>query len=526
MIKPQPLLADNRTRSRTLVGYAKDPAPRILVGLGALTLIAAALRFSTLGMQGYWYDESQTAWLVHAAPHTMLSAVLHHETTPPTYYLLTWVWAKLFSTSEFGLRALPALAGTLTVPATYFAAVGGTRSRRIGLVAAALVATSPLLVWYSQEARDYALLVLCTVMSLGFLARAIERPRTAFLVGWAFFSAAALLVHYFAAFFVALEAIWLLWAARRRFFKQALIACGCVAVVEAALVPFAIQQSDIAGAAWISGLSLRQRILAVPKQFVVGFQSGFEIPAVLIALAVCVYALWLVLRCTYITERRGAILFGGLSALTVAAPLSLAVVGKSYLITRNVIAACVPLLLLLAAGFGARRSGRRGLVGAAVLCVLGIAVSLSVFLTSEYQRADWRGVARALGPAPAPRAIALDYFPLPMEYYLPGSRGMPASGITTSELDVIEIHPSPTHSAFCWWGARCNLIPAIPVTDHLPPGLAFSGARRVNQFTILRFVSATPFQLTPNMLQTSSLGPTITPLTQQPLSPRPSHQGG
>ena len=58
-----------------------------------------------------------------------------------------------------GLRSLSALAGTLTVPVCY--AAGRTLvSHRAGMIVAALSAVSPLLVWYSQEARAYGLFVL------------------------------------------------------------------------------------------------------------------------------------------------------------------------------------------------------------------------------------------------------------------------------------------------------------------------------------------------------------------------------
>ena len=102
--------------------------------------------------------------LVHHSPGQMLGLLPRTELTPPFYYCVAWVWARVFGFGEAGLRSLSALAGVATVPAAY-AAARTLISRRAGWVAAALVACNPLLIWYSQEARSYAVLVLLATLS-------------------------------------------------------------------------------------------------------------------------------------------------------------------------------------------------------------------------------------------------------------------------------------------------------------------------------------------------------------------------
>src|SRR5215208_2856492 len=127
--------------------------------LAGITVAAAALRFATLDVQSYWFDEATTVHLVRMDLGGMLGAIPDSESTPPVYYVVAWFWAKLCGAGEVGLRSLSALAGTATVPVVY--AIGARAvGVRAGLIAAALAATNPLLVWYSQEARAYALLVL------------------------------------------------------------------------------------------------------------------------------------------------------------------------------------------------------------------------------------------------------------------------------------------------------------------------------------------------------------------------------
>src|SRR5205085_510379 len=89
-------------------------------------------------------------------------------------------WAKLFGTGESGLRALSALFGTLTVPVAY-AIARDVASRKAGLIAAALVAASPWMIWYSQEARAYALVALLVAIGVWLFLRALPKQS---LVGY------------------------------------------------------------------------------------------------------------------------------------------------------------------------------------------------------------------------------------------------------------------------------------------------------------------------------------------------------
>ena len=103
----------------------------------------------------------------------MLSGVFDHEAQPPPYFILAWLWVKVFGDGEIGLRSLSALLGTLTIPVAYEAAklVAG---RRVAIAVGALTALSPPLVWYSQEARAYALVAFLGTVALLFFLRALR----------------------------------------------------------------------------------------------------------------------------------------------------------------------------------------------------------------------------------------------------------------------------------------------------------------------------------------------------------------
>ena len=405
----------------------------------ALTVLGAALRFATLDTQSFWSDEAVTAGLLQHGFGDMLRAIPDSESTPPLYYVLAWLWTQVFGLSEAGVRSLSALAGTLTIPV---AAWLGTRavSLRAGVVTAALVAVNPLLWWYSQEARSYALVVLLTAAATAAFAGFARDRRGAWT--WAIASVLALATHYFAMFIVGPQAVWLAWrwwSGRRAPLAPPVV----VAVAGAALLPLLVGQASNRRADFISSSgSLAKRIAQVPKQFLTGFDSPHEVLVTGVAVVLALSALVLAVTRTNAEERRGIRLLALVAAGGVVVPALLAAVGVDYLIARNVIPALVPALALLGGGFGASRAGRAGVVAAVALCALSAATIIAVDRDKAYQRDDWRGVARALGPATTNRVIVVTPpdGAVALHWYLPRSQTTGAD-VTAPELDMVGVGP-------------------------------------------------------------------------------------
>src|SRR5579875_4094670 len=137
------LPASGRQPRNLLTARAHRPLSvrgQTVLWVGGLTLAGAVLRFLRLGDQGLWYDESFTAMLVLHSPRVMLALIPHTEATPPLYYCLAWAWTRAFGRGAFGLRSLSACAGTALIPIGFGASSEILRSRRAGIVCAALVA--------------------------------------------------------------------------------------------------------------------------------------------------------------------------------------------------------------------------------------------------------------------------------------------------------------------------------------------------------------------------------------------------
>jgi mannosyltransferase len=427
---------------------ARSRAFWLVVGLTAL---AAVLRFATLGVQAYHHDEIVTASRVlrDGFWHAM-DAVGFSESAPPLYYALAWVWTQLTGTGEVGLRSLSALAGVATVPVAYLLG-GELRGRRTGIAAAALVAVNPMLLWYSQEARGYALLSLLTAVAALYFVRALDRGRRADLTGWGVASALALATHYFAVFPLALEAAWLV----RRRGREAARGLWIVAVAGLLLAPLAVHQMSLGHAEWIDGHGLGHRLWAAGVSLALGetgeviAQSDRVLPAV-VPLAAMLAALGLVAARGGSRERRAAGRMLALAAATLAAPLALAlsVPGWDYVLARNLLPALVPLLVAVAVGATLRRAHRAGLLLAATLVASSFGFAVWASSSPSLQRPDWEAVAAKLGEPRAPRAIVTwTLGEASLRYYLStGSfQAQPADGFSwyVHEVDFVSDGPAP-----------------------------------------------------------------------------------
>ncbi len=157
--------------------FLKKRLISIYLPIIAITVLGGILRFHQLGTEAIWHDESAT-WRFAQLPLSQLwgkEAVL--ETNPPLYYTLQKFWL-IFGQSEFALRSLAAVIGTLTIPLVY--GLGRTLAGQgLGLLAAALFATSSFNIRYSQEARTYSLMTAAITLAMWGLAFLMKNPGSA-----------------------------------------------------------------------------------------------------------------------------------------------------------------------------------------------------------------------------------------------------------------------------------------------------------------------------------------------------------
>lgn len=214
---------------------AHTPDPAVLWQIVGATLVGAVLRLFALGRQSLWIDEVFTWNSADVGQPLRLSHLLENV-HGPLYSLLLHLWTGLAGDGEWALRFPSALFGIATVPALAWAG-GRWLGRETAVPAAWLAAGSPFLVWYSQEARNYSLLILCACLSAGALLALRERPGAARLARVVGVSVAGLLTNLSYALLLPLHAKWLL-GGRVRTGRTAVAVALAAGVLLLALLPW------------------------------------------------------------------------------------------------------------------------------------------------------------------------------------------------------------------------------------------------------------------------------------------------
>lgn len=486
------MLAPTRTAPAAGAGRARRRWPlsidRPTGLLIAITVVGAGLRFATLTDQSYWLDEAQAVHEVGLSFGGMLHAWRGYEGNPPLYLIVGWIWTRIFGNGEAGLRSLSAVLGVGVIPLIY---VSGRElvSRRAGLVAAAFAAVNPFLIWYSQEAREYMLLVFTCAASLAFFARAWRRGRRQDLVWWALFSGLGLLTQYFAGFLVAAEGILLVYRLRSR---ASLLALGAMGVLEAALVPH-VTSLLARPPEFIVSVPLSVRLQQVPVSFAMNtlYQTGIVTYGLIGAAALGAVVIALLVAGAGDRELRGAGLSALLAATVLVVPLLLALTGHDDYIARGLLPAWAPLAITMAAAATAARARAAG--AALAIAMLGVFIYAGVRIDGDpgLQKVNWRGVAADLGQARRPRAIVIVAYDgifatAPLSLYLPGvawagpgPAPAPAAA-TVSEVDVI--------------GGAGDQV------SRAPRDMRLLARRSVDGYEVERFALAAPWRLSPDQI--------------------------
>jgi 4-amino-4-deoxy-L-arabinose transferase-like glycosyltransferase len=471
--------------------------------LFSVLVLAAGLRFGTLDSQSFYNDELVTVWLLRKSFGDMLATIPDSESTPPLYYALAWIWAQVWGTGEVGLRSLSALCGFLTVPVAY-AAGSQLVSRKVGLIAALVVAINPLLVWYSQEARAYPLAILLCALSFWLFVRFLDERGRGALAGWAVVSALAVATHYFSALVVAPEVLWLVVACRGR--RRAVAAATVLPVtVGLALLPLIEMQRSNPGTS--EDAPLLTRAGQIPKAFLVGFNSPSELVATAIA-GVCAFAaLVLLLTRTTPAARRRAGIPALVAACVVVVPAVVALAGPQYVLVRFVVVGLFPAALVAATGWA---SARVGAVALSVYCALSLWLAVIVAADGRYQRWDWRGAAAALS-GPGPRALVLtpgltcgtvDCQSGPWATYFSPVRQLPVSGAWVREIASVAVASENRFSL------KAPVPPRPARAPSAPRGFRLVERRETDTYTLLLYRSAVQRRVTLDQAQGVALLPT------------------
>ena len=124
--------------------------------------------------RGLWLDEAISVSEARMPYVAMIHRLATTDVHPPLYFTVLWASVRLIGLGDFAVRVPSIVFGVLLIPLVYLLGKEAY-DRRTGAVAAVIVSVAPFAVWYSQEARMYALLMVFGVLALWAQLRILRR---------------------------------------------------------------------------------------------------------------------------------------------------------------------------------------------------------------------------------------------------------------------------------------------------------------------------------------------------------------
>jgi mannosyltransferase len=141
----------------------------------SLFLFYLCFTFYKLGENSLWYDECFSIDLGNDTIEEIIHYSLYNDTNPPLYLIIVHYWIDFFGNSEFSLRSISAISGSITL-AVFFLFSLRFFNWQTAVFAVLFFITSNELYYYSQEGRTYGLiLLLCTLSNYVFMSL-IQKP--------------------------------------------------------------------------------------------------------------------------------------------------------------------------------------------------------------------------------------------------------------------------------------------------------------------------------------------------------------
>jgi mannosyltransferase len=211
--------------------------------LAAIVGLGFALRVVGLSFQSLWRDEVDAILFATKPWGALVHTFVEPGQNGPLYFLVLRPWLEVAGQSELALRFFSAIPGVLTVPLIY------RLGRRLfpaptwmPFLAALLAATSPYLVWYSQEGKMYALVTMLILLSMDRYLAALDRGGWQRWLSYVAVTSAACYVHLLGALIVPAQALVFLLVGRQNGYRRWRSWLGSMAALTVPYLPLLIWQ--------------------------------------------------------------------------------------------------------------------------------------------------------------------------------------------------------------------------------------------------------------------------------------------
>jgi uncharacterized membrane protein len=385
----------------------------------AALLVGLVLRLISLN-QSLWLDEATSALAAKMPLSDFFTKFMPGDFHPPLYYLILKLWASIFGFSEISLRIPSVIFGLGMVYFVYLIAKK-LFNEKTGIIAATLIATSGLAVYYSQEARMYSL----AAFLVGVLVYMFIQKK------WVLFSITLALLAM--TDYVSLFILPVFWILGKKDFKKLVLAHIPAFAVFLIWLPVFYKQIlgglSVQGSNWwnLLGVPTIKNAALILVKFILG-RISFDNKIIYGAITAAVILLFGFV--IYKARRSSKLIWLWLSlSIFLGILISFKVPTLSYF--RFLF--CLPAFYILLA-VGIEKAGRYKYLFLSALIAVNL-ISTMYYLTNyKFQREDWRAAARAIGSDTIVFPVASQTEAL--EYYGKGSQIVFAGSFAGSEKEI------------------------------------------------------------------------------------------
>ncbi len=179
------------------------------VSLLAILAAGVALRAYHLGQQSLWVDELGEGTTAQAPLSQFFYDIRLDAGAAPIDYLGVKLFISVLGYGTAGTRSWAFVMGCAGIFVIYKLGSRLYQDRLVGLIAAAMLAFSAFDIYYSQEARFYALALVAGMLNLYVFLRALDSGASRDWILYAVATVGALYSHYFLAILLPIEGLYL-----------------------------------------------------------------------------------------------------------------------------------------------------------------------------------------------------------------------------------------------------------------------------------------------------------------------------
>lgn len=177
-------------------------------------VLSLFLRIFLLDAESLWLDEGSSVRFANLKIDEIIKST-KTDANPPLYYIILHLWIKMFGDSEASVRFPSVIFGIITVIILYKLCLKFW-DEKVALISSLIAGISVFQVFYSQEARMYALMCLLSVFSFFYFLEILENESIKHYIFYSLVNILLLYTHLYSFFIIFAQLIFVAFYERAK----------------------------------------------------------------------------------------------------------------------------------------------------------------------------------------------------------------------------------------------------------------------------------------------------------------------